>query len=57
MHSPEGNPIPPEAMGTMQLFHPMLLKMLRKMNLGVPEPSAASPIAGRFAGSASSSHA
>ena len=56
-HSPENNPIPKESMGTIQIFHPKLLKILRsRLNwLPAPAPTAPLPIAGRFAGTASSS--
>ena len=56
MHSPENNPIPKDSMGTIQIFHPKLLKILRTMHAGLaaPAPTAPLPIAGRFAGSASS---
>ena len=54
MHTPDNNQIPKDAMGTIQIFHPLLLKMLRSMEPGMPAPSAAVPIAGRFAASASS---
>ena len=56
MHSPENNQIPLDAMGTIQIFHPLLLKMLRSMQPGMPAPTATMPIAGRFSGSASSTH-
>ena len=57
MHTPENNPIPRDSMGAIQIFHPLLLKMLVSMQPDVPAPSARLPIAGRFAGSASSAHA
>ena len=57
MHTPENNPIPKDSMGTIQIFHPLLLKMLVSVHPDVPAPSAALPIAGRFAGSSCSAHA
>ena len=52
MHTPDQNPIPKHSMGTMQIFHPQLLKMMRTLQPGAPEPSAPVPLSGRFAGSA-----
>ena len=50
MHSAEDNPIAWPSMVTIQMFHPLLLKMLRSMHTDVATPTAAFPIAGRLAG-------
>ena len=50
-HHPEGSEIHPDAMCTIQIFHPLLLKMLRNTQPEAPQASAAVPVAGRFAGS------